>query len=261
MKLRVVGWVYPFYTFERGEASWAVRNAIIDEIRKRGYDFSGRSHQDYCCTPVLNNGKKYLFSARGWGDLMAEAHGYTGSMDYTKYDFPIEPRSENLPDSKLNEFDSNLYSDEYDFEEDFEDWFQDFTDQSEETRKKLHESYYSGKRWLVPETDLNERFELKVSQKVLDAARKEGEMMLPVLPELRYLDAGDTLILACEGERVEYTVLNAERKRDISGKKLRQLLDDSYDFNDREKAKRAREEIDNAKMLLTIKIEQKKFGD
>ena len=256
MKLRVVGWVYPYYNFEIGEVTWAVRNAIIDEIRKRGYDFSGRSHQDYDCTPVLNDGKKYLFSARGWGDLMAEAHGYNGSMDYTRYDFPIEIREEKIPDSNLNEFDTYLYNDEYDFDEDFEDWCEGFLFESEEEKQRLKEDYRDRQRWLTPETDLNERIELNVTKEVFECAESEGKIVVPVLSELRYLDKGDTLVLICEKMTGEFRVACVERKRNLSEARLRQLINETYDFEDREKAKRAQEEIDGAKMVLHVRLER-----
>ena len=256
MKLRVVGWVYPYYNIEIGEASWAVRNAIIDEIRKNGYDFSGRSHQDYCCTPVLNNGKKYLFSSEGWGDIMAEANGHTGCMDYTMYDFPIEPRREKMPNSDANEFDMFLYTDEYDFEQDFEDWFADFIDQSEETRKELKESYRREQRWLVAEPNLNERFELKVTKEALDSASSTGKIVLPVLPELRYLDAGDTLALTCGGGAKDFTVAEVVRKRDLSAERLLELQIEMSNINDRKQAKEAKDEIDCANMVLEVKLKK-----
>lgn len=255
MKLRVVGWVYPYYTFEEGEVTWSVRNAIIDEIKKHGYFFSGEAHQDYACTPVLNNGKKYLFSRRGWGDIMAEAHGYTGCMDYTLFDMSMFLKNMNLPHSSRNEFDEFLYSDEYDFDKNFEDWFEDFIDKSEETKKILRESYRHEQRWLIPETDLSERFELVVTQETLDSAQNKKIVKLDITPKLRYLDGGDTLALACNGIIEEFTVVNVERKRDLTESELSRLKSDMYS-SDREKAKQAQEEFDNAKMILVIKLEK-----
>ncbi len=88
MKYRVVGWT----DFESEEVdgvdghSFAERNAIIDEIRRKGYRFSGWDHQEMqTCTPVLNDGKARYYSQRGWGSIMAEAHERLG--DYAGYAF------------------------------------------------------------------------------------------------------------------------------------------------------------------------------
>lgn len=245
MKLRVVGWVAPYAVTEEGEATWAVRNAIIDEIRKHGYEFSGPTHGESGCTPVLNNGKKYLFSTRGWADLMAEAHGHTGSMDYMIYYMPMYPKTEKCPDTSLNEFD-------YVSVEDMNETITFFYgDSEEEYRKDLLETA----KFLQPETDLNERLELKVTKEVIDSA-KEGKIKVPVLPELRYLDSGDTLALVCENCTTEFTVVDVERKRDLSDKKLNELIDSTLDIHDRERAKTAQKEIDGAKFVLHIKLKK-----
>ena len=247
MKLRVVGWVAPYAVTEEGEATWAVRNAIIDEIRKHGYEFSGPTHGESGCTPVLNNGKKYLFSTRGWADLMAEAHGHTGSMDYMIYYMPMYPKHEKCPDTSLNEFD-------YVSIEDMNETITFFYgDSEEEYRKDLLETA----KFLQPETDLNERLELKVTKEVIDSA-KEGKIKVPVLPELRYLDSGDTLALVCEGGSTEFTVVDVERKRDLSDKKLNELIEATLDIHDRERAKKAQEEIDGEKFVLHIKLKADK---
>lgn len=245
MKLRVVGWVAPYAVTEQGEVSWAVRNAIIDEIRKHGYEFSGPTHGESGCTPVLNNGKKYLFSTRGWGDIMAEAHGYTGSMDYLIYYMPPEHGGEKCPDTDLNEFD-------YVSVEDMEETLAFFYNDDEEYRNEL----LNTSKFLTPETDLNERMELQVTQDIVDRAFGEGKITVPVLPRLRYLDRGDTLALICGEDAYEFTVEEVVRKRDLSEKKLRQLIDATYDFNDREKAKKAQDEIDGANFVLNIKLKK-----
>ena len=246
MKLRVVGWVAPYAVTEQGEVSWAVRNAIIDEIRKHGYEFSGPTHSEYGCTPVLNNGKKYLFSTRGWGDVMAEAHGHMGSMDYMIYYMPMYPEHEKRPDTSLNEFD-------YVSVEDMNDSITFFYgDDEEEYREEL----LNTAKFLQPETDLNERMELQVTQDIADLAESEGKIVVPVLPELRYLDKGDTLALICGESTAEFPVEEVIRKRNISEKKLKQLIDATYDFNDRERAEKAREQIDSAGFVLHIKLKK-----
>lgn len=254
MKLRVVGWVFPYYNFEQGEVTWSVRNAIIDEIRKRGYKFSGNTHQDSSCTPVLNNGKKYLFSSRGWGDLMAEAHGYTGMMDYLQFSSPVYRSDEVVPDWDDNEFDTYIYSDEYDFEEEFESLYGKETD--EEYKKAMREEMLESQQYLKVETDLNERFEVEVKKEDLNAAKTQRQIILPVLPELRYLDRGDTLALTCEGQTAEFIVENVERKRDLSEERLQQLIHETYDYRDHERAARAQDEIDRATMILAVTLKK-----
>lgn len=102
MKLRVIGWTD--YDEERaeGDNGWAARNAIIDDIRQNGYEFSGWAHQEGAnCAPVLNDGRIYRFSQRGWGDLMAEAHGFFGPMDYAKFAFPAPAAMERRPTRRV----------------------------------------------------------------------------------------------------------------------------------------------------------------
>jgi len=83
MKYKVIGWTdYDDAGLPDGDATFGAQNAIIDEIVKKGFEFTGWEHQnDLYCVPVLNNGYKYLYSSRGWGGLMAEAYGYKGYFD------------------------------------------------------------------------------------------------------------------------------------------------------------------------------------
>lgn len=215
MKLRVIGWTYYDDDLEQGEVGWAARHAIVDEIKKQGYLFSGWSHEECCCcVPVLNDGKMYCCSQRGWGDIMAEAHGYTGRMDYVRFAFAqsIDFDDEIRPEDRFNEY------------------------------------------AFVPEHDLNERFELEVPQEVFESAQRAGEIKLDDLHELRYLDTGDTLALICGKQTAEYTVADVDRKRDITEKRLRELRLEFIDFNDREKMRRADEEFNNAKIIMIIKF-------
>ena len=244
MKLRVVAWLTPYCGAESGEFTWAARNAIIDEIRKHGYEFSGMTHGErYGTVPILNNGKKYLYSSRGWGDLMAEAHGHTGHMDYCLYSFQMD--NEVLPDTDLNEC-------QYCTVEELEEVF----DFDEDDVKYGYRDETIRDLVLKPETDLNERIEIAVTQEVIDCAESEGEIKLPVLDGLRYLGEGDTLALTCAGKTVEYTVLDAVRKRDMSEERLNGLLRETYHFEDRERVKRAQDEIDGAKFVLQIKLQK-----
>lgn len=215
MKLRVIGWTYYDDDLPQGENGWAARNAVVDEIKKRGYIFSGWSHQEaLCCVPVCNDGKMYCFSQRGWGDIMAEAHGYTGRMDYVRFAFvsSIDYDSEIRPKQEYNE-----------------DAF-------------------------IPEGDLSERFELEVTQHIFDDAQQTRKIKLDDLPALRYLDAGDTLALTCNQKTVEYTVADVDRARDLTEDKRRELELAFWDVLDRERMKRAEEEFNSTKVIMIIKL-------
>ena len=78
MKYKVIGWTYydnEEILSQRGTIGFAERNAIIDEIRKHKYLFTGYDHQEgYNTVPILNDGRARLFSQRGFGGLMAEAY-------------------------------------------------------------------------------------------------------------------------------------------------------------------------------------------
>ena len=51
----------------------AVRNAIVREMKEKGYKFTGIYHQygDYG-TPIINNKYIVRYSQRSWGDIMAD---------------------------------------------------------------------------------------------------------------------------------------------------------------------------------------------
>lgn len=103
MKYRVVGWAsYDDETVEesKGTIGFAERNAIIEDIKANGYLFSGYDHQEmWDCAPVLNDGKKRCFSQRGWGGVMAEAHGYFGAYDYSLFTFGVNEEHAKRPKS------------------------------------------------------------------------------------------------------------------------------------------------------------------
>ena len=213
MKLRVVGWVNNGEEVEQGKPGWAARHAIIDEIKKNGYLFSGWAHQEgYGLAPVLNDGKMYCYSQRVWGGIMAEAHGYTGKMDYAKFAFMMESEKEKKPEVN---FDPETF---------------------------------------VPETDLNEKFDLKVGKDTLDIAKAKGQIRLYDNPALRYLDGGDTLVLVGEEKKVEYVVETVDRAKDLTDEKRAELEAAMNDTENKEKAQLAEEEYKNAKTIMTIKF-------
>lgn len=213
MKLRVVGWTDYEDRIEEGTPSWAARNVIIDDIKAHGYVFSGWSHQEgFPCVPVLNNGKMYCFSQRGWGGVMAEAHGYYGRMDYAKFAFGWDRANEIRPKEIFNKY--------------------NFT----------------------PERDLNERFELQVSQVSWDNAHSEHTIKLDDLIELRYLDVGDTLALVCGEQTAEFAVADVDRTRDLTEDELVEIETAYYDNENPEASKRAEEKYNNAKIVIVVKL-------
>ncbi len=111
MKLRVVDWVDYDDDYPDSDLGWAARNAVIDEIRAHGYSFSGWAHQEgYRCTPLLNDGTVCRYSQRGWGDVMAEANGDMGEMDYAMFAFMTDRSLETRPDDSP-EYDGDFESD------------------------------------------------------------------------------------------------------------------------------------------------------
>ena len=192
MKYKVIGWTA--YDDEevkeaRGCIGFAERNAIIDDIRAHGYLFSGWDHQEsWDCVPILNDGKKRCYSQRSWGGIMAEAHGMMGNYDYARFTF-----YESLDRSKC------VYPKSADYPRDF-----------------------------TPETDLNEHFELAVSEDIFALAKRRNPFFLDDDPALRYIDKGDTLTLVCGDERREYLVSDIDRNRNVPRADLKYTIHTKY---------------------------------
>lgn len=215
MKLRVVGWTFYDDDLESGKVGWAAQNAIIDDVKKHGYDFSGWSHQECLnCAPVLNDGKIYRFSQRGWGGVMAEAHGHTGRLDYTWYTFVVDPEQLDYEIRPTEQFDEDNFT---------------------------------------PESDLNERFELEVSQEVL-AEADTGSIKLDDLIELRYIDVGDTLALRCGDKMAEYTVVDVERKKDLTDDEMLDFEMAFHDFHNEQRRKHANEVFNSIKVVMIVTL-------
>ncbi|MBD5391128.1 hypothetical protein HDR67_03900 [bacterium] len=109
MRYEVIGWVdseecdYPKHKY----ITAPIDAAIIKEIRKHGYLFGGDAHERYC--PLLNDGTYVRYSWRGWGRIMALAHGYKDEDYMMAYmDEMIEPKVRKYPnvlkidDSKIH---------------------------------------------------------------------------------------------------------------------------------------------------------------
>ena len=118
MRYRIVGWTYyDDFEIETLDASYAATNVVMDEIKKKGYCFSGWAHQELANgAPVFNDGKKRLFSARTFGGLMANAHGYTGAMDYSL--FSMQLKEEKMPPQRAT-FSADTFTPETDLNEEY----------------------------------------------------------------------------------------------------------------------------------------------
>lgn len=178
MKYKVIGWTY-YENYEmpfKGDSiGFAERNAIIDEIRKHKYLFSGWHHQESWnnVVPVLNDGRKRGYSQRGWGGVMAEAYNEMGDFDYARYTFQESINEEALKFPK-EEFDpSNFVS------------------------KPLE----------------NEHFDVEVSQELFDIAKKKNPFYLEDLDSLRFIDNNDTITLHCNDETLTFLVEDVNRNK------------------------------------------------
>lgn len=78
-EIRVIGWTTHnddnFFDFPCTTSE--IREAIVKEIRDKGYFFDCWEHQSDVlpCTPVINNGCRICCSVRAWSHIMAQAHG------------------------------------------------------------------------------------------------------------------------------------------------------------------------------------------
>lgn len=184
MKYKVIGWT----TYDNiiddiktGPSSDAATQAIIDDIKANNYDFTGYDHQETeNCAPVLNDGKKRLYTQRGFGAIMAEAHGYRGSMDYARYSYTaanarVRKSRKGLPPMEL-EF--------------------------------VPEKF-------VPE-DLSEDYTLTLAAEQYKSAKENGEVTVDDTPYIRFLDAGDRLTLVNGENRVTYPVCRVIKDKDLT---------------------------------------------
>ncbi len=220
MKYRVVGWTeYENDTVEDGPLTDAADAAIIDEIREKGYCFTGENHQyRLLCTPVLNDGKKRCYGQRAFGRVMATAHGYNGKTDYALFAFSLSDG-----------------------------------DDDEDKAVMPKERYLPG---VTPIGDnYAEEFTVEVDGAMLERALAGEEISVEDLAELKYIDTGDGLTLI-SGERSEhFKVLLAERKMDITKEEEMFIFFKCY-YESKEERERAEEMYRNAKYLIGLTLER-----
>jgi hypothetical protein len=218
MKYRVIGWThYDDVGFEDESCSESALQAIIEDIRKNGYLFSGYDHQEtFDCAPVLNDGKRRCFSQRGFGGVMAKAHGDYSRMGYSAYAF---------------------------------DWYTGDGKDDDRVFPKNDINFAT----FVPETDLNEELSTVVTQDEFDRA-KNGSLTILDRDELKFIDAGDTLTLKCADQTASYLVKGFERRKDISHEMEIEIMTLSYSFDEPEKMKKANKMYEDAPWVLDFKF-------
>ncbi len=265
MKLKVIGWINDTdYRFEDADASFAVLAAIEDDIRKNKWMFTGWDHQERDNgVPVLNNGKAYRFSQRGWGGVMADAYGCEGSFDYARFAFnygAIEdfkmPKDDDSMVGKIYDWAEELLTKEerdFLFEEDFTTRFPHKELGDKEiytlTEKEREYSCFEIVRQIpnciykkLVEDDLQETF-------ILDAKIceiKDDRIVLPLCSALRYIDKGDTVIV---GDKT-FTVKDVDQKKDVSEEVWMKVMFGSQD----KKREEAEEIYKKAGYILHIMI-------
>lgn len=194
MKYKVIGWTYyddNEILYSGNTIGFAERNAIIDEIRKHRYLFSGWHHQESWegVVPVLNDGKKRCFSQRGWGGVMAEAYGKMGDYDYASFTF-----NQSIDGSRLRfaPDDFNIF--------DYE-----------------------------PQAVENEDFVVEVNAGLFEIAKTSNPFYLDDLDELRFVDKNDTITLCNNGEQIIFVVKDIDRDLATNGfKRANELLTTKY---------------------------------
>lgn len=215
MKYRVVGWTeYDNFEVKAAPCSEAALQAVTADIKKHGYEFSGYDHQEMMnCAPVLNDGKKRIFSQRSFGGVMARAHGNFSRMGYAEYAFDWESDGKKMPPKSLS-------FDPYNF---------------------------------TPEEDLNEEIVHEVSPALFSAVKTGEEIKIPDAPALTFLDVGDTLTLVCGEERRSFLVKEMSRMRDLTEEDEIEIMTLVYTFEpEKEKIANEKFESAPWVLLLTL---------
>ncbi len=220
MKYRVVGWTaYDNPNVKDAECTEAAMQAIIHDIRKHHYKFTGWDHQEMPTgAPVLNDGCMRLFSQRGFGHVMAWAQGDYSRMGYVEYAFDdLEaPEPSRMPPAS-REFDPASFT---------------------------------------PETDLHEAFTCTVDDQTFSTVLATKEIKLPHDdPAFTMIDPGDTLTVVCGNSHTVYRVLDAVRCRDMTEEEELELyaLTCTCDFA---KMQEANDRHDQTPRILKLALEE-----
>lgn len=216
MKWKVIGWTdYDYHPeYKTGMVTNAMVNAIVDDIIENKYIFTGYHHQEYSyCAPVLNNGKCYLFTSRGFGYMMALAHKLYGPFDYSLFDYVnFDFKGYKLP----------TYRD---------------PDDSKIVRKL---------------STLNEEYHIKLTKKNIETLTNENYILVRKTQKLKFIDHNDKVIFEINGKTKKKVVKEVIEQQFMSEELKRQMLNDYHNYKDKEIEKKAREFFQNYPFSLKI---------
>ncbi len=236
MRYKVIGWVnYDNERLEECACTEAVCSAIVDEIVKNGLTFNGNTHQyREGCAPVMNNGKKCCFSQRGWGAVMAEAHGMCGYMDYSYYAFPFTG-------DKVDVYPTNLIT----------------------SKKQLESLLFDApnERIVVDVEDvLDWQYGVDVLGRQIKNPHKikdDDNVYLKILfrPEYRYVEVGDTIVVG----KKSYVVNDVLKQREYTDELFEKLHEKQYctdfiSYFQSDEYKQACKDFDNLPFLLFVNV-------
>ena len=226
MKLKVVGWTcYDFDHFPEGDSSWAAHMAVVDDIQQNGYLFSGEDHQERLnCCPVFNDGKVRRFSQRGFASIMAEAHGDTGYMDYALYMFGLKLSNCRFPNNTVQAGD-----------------FPVETHLAETFTVELSPEAFSN----APTVETKTFFGTTTTKTVVKLAN---------LPQLRYIDVGDKLVLTCGNQQSCFEVVDVDRDRDLTEEQRIDFLARMNYTQDENARKLAQEQFVALPVVITLTV-------
>lgn len=261
MKLKVIGWTcYDDPDVERGYCGWAAINAIMDEIREKGYIFTGCHHQEYPrCAPVLNDGKKRLMTQRGWGRLMADVYECKGVFDYSRFafsafdddeEYTFPPLSEEYRPLGEGEVNGAPLS-EYFTEEELRQFGLD----GESLSKK--EKYEPRKYDIKSEEELSETFTVTTdSISLISEAEAGGTITLKDAPELKFIERGDTLVIKYGGSDYLYKIAEVNREKDFTEEE-KEFVETARYYFDEEINRKADEIFARTPMKIVISTQRK----
>ena len=217
MKLKVIGWTYyddPNY--EYFETTWATHNAVLQDVKDNCYLFTGYHHQEYnYCCPVLNNGKKIIFTQRGFGGLMAKAHGYNKTYDYSLFTFPPNPRDEHFKIPKIK----------------------------------------PDKSLIVDEKTLYETYEINADMETIATADVKNQLRLEDLDKYALIEVGDIVKLINDKHTTKYKVISVDRVKNVSVVDEYNFKYRNCNMYTEEEKKNITEKYEQASLIILLKLE------
>lgn len=219
MKLKVIGWTfYDDDKYPDGEVDEASYQAILDDIKRNGYVFTGWHHQEIDkCAPVLNDGCIRRFTQRAWGRIMADAldkkepYAYSFFAFYTPFDGDMKIK---IPEQGVNE---------------------------EE---------------IVPEEDVFEEYIIEADEKLLGEALENDEICLPEDNEKGCIRKNDIMILVNKGLEYRFRVEDIEYKKDLPLADIRAYTYMALSYHTDEEIRQITEKYNNAPTLTVINLKR-----